>query len=77
MVTKELAAHGFSRIERDDRLLDVFSKETPEKGVELWEKWSGDTIEIIRIHGGKQVRYGFSRQEVEQTLLEGRYLILN
>lgn len=29
---------GYTRIERDDRLLDVFPKETREKGIELWIK---------------------------------------
>lgn len=60
---------GFIRVERDDRLLDVFSKETLDKGVELWEKWNQDTIDIIRIHNKKHTQYQFAREAIERALL--------
>ncbi len=46
-----LAAHqaGYERIERDDRLLDVFPTQTKEKGVELWLHWNSDYVQILRI----------------------------
>ncbi len=59
---------GFTRVERDDRLLDVFIKETLEKGVELWEKWSEDTVEIVRIHHKTSNRFSISRPRLEEAL---------
>lgn len=47
---RKLVASDFRRIERDDRLLDVFPGEDREKGIELWEKWEKDSIKIVRIH---------------------------
>lgn len=46
---KELLAQGYTRIERDDRFFDVFLKETREKGIELWEKESGEELRLLRI----------------------------
>ena len=40
---------GYDRVERDDRLLDVFTKEIREKGVELWELWDEQEVRILRI----------------------------
>ena len=66
---KTINLKGFSRIERDDRLLDVFPKETIEKGVELYEKWTDTEVEIIRIHDGKNIaKYVFSREHIENAL---------
>ncbi|OGY37343.1 MAG: hypothetical protein A3E36_02830 [Candidatus Andersenbacteria bacterium RIFCSPHIGHO2_12_FULL_45_11b] len=71
--SKTIEQEGFIRVERDDRLLDVFPKETIEKGVQLWEKWTDTKVEIIRIHlpkGAKGVtRHVFSRKEIEYALL--------
>jgi len=36
-LTATLMAGDWQRIERDDRLLDIFPTESREKGVELWE----------------------------------------
>lgn len=72
----QFIADGFERVERDDRLLDVFPNETREKGIELWDKWTDDTVEIIRIHlpkGAKSInRHTYPRAEIEQALLGNR-----
>lgn len=72
-VYNKLVGEGFERIERDDRMLDIFPNETREKGIELWDKWNEDTVEIIHIHipkGKKGMsRYSFSRKELEQALM--------
>lgn len=66
----ELIAEGFERVERDDRLLDVFPNEISEKGIELWDKWGADTVEIIRIHIPKEItRHTFSRKDIEKALV--------
>lgn len=75
-MTTQLIDQGFSHVERDDRLLDIFPKATPEKGVELWEKWGKDTVEIVRIHSGKQSQYQFSRAHIEQALMQQQQLTL-
>ncbi len=71
-IYNELIAEGFERVERDDRLLDVFPNEISEKGIELWDKWSEDSVEIIRIHipkGKKGItRSTFSRKDIEEAL---------
>lgn len=68
----ELVSDGFERVERDDRLLDVFSKEVREKGIELWDKWNADTVEIIRLHVPKgrkgMTRYTFDRKKIQELL---------
>ena len=66
----------YERVERDDRLLDVFSRETKEKGVELWERWDAEVVRILR------VRLPFSAtdlklfeiplKEIEELLEENR-----
>ncbi len=61
--SRQLIQDGFDRVERDDRLLDIFPTETREKGVELWEKWlrlarlssrsargAKQEIKILRLH---------------------------
>jgi len=71
---QELIAHNFTRVERDDRLLDVFVVETREKGIELWENWTKDTVEIIRFHlpysPQREQSFTLSRSEVEKMLYE-------
>lgn len=70
----ELITDGFERVERDDRLLDVFPNEISEKGIELWDRWSEDSVEIIRIHIPKSrkgmTRHTFSRKDIESALRE-------
>jgi hypothetical protein len=46
---KNLYHAGYDRIERDDRLLDVFTKEIREKGIELWEQWESEEVKILRV----------------------------
>lgn len=76
----EFEQEGFERVERDDRLLDVFPAEDREKGIELWDKWNADTVDIIRFHavmGRKGVsRYSFPRKHIEQALIENTKLEL-
>ena len=67
MIATDVRAADYERVERDDRLLDVFRQETAEKGVQLWVKW-GDIVEIIRVHNGKQTRHTFPREVVESAL---------
>lgn len=75
-----LLAEGFERIERDDRMLDVFYEETREKGIELWDKWDKNEVEIIRLHipkGEKGItRHTFQRLSIEQALIENKKLRL-
>ncbi len=69
---KELSDEGFERVERDDRLLDVLVGHDREKGIELWDKWGEDTVEVIRLHiprGEKGItRHEVSRKDIEQAL---------
>lgn len=76
MTREQLIAAGFSRVERDDRLLDVFPKETSEKGVELWERWTEKTVEIVRFHNNKLQCFSHSSADVKQALLEYKSLLL-
>lgn len=63
---------GYTRIERDDRLLDIFPLEDREKGVELWEKWATDGVYLLRVtipYATKKLRlYGFKRSRLETML---------
>lgn len=76
----QLVSEGFERVERDDRLLDVFVGEDREKGIELWDKWEEKTVEIVRLHipkGRKGItRRVFSREEIEEALLLHKVLAL-
>lgn len=64
---------GFTRVERDDRLLDIFPVEDREKGVELWEHWSKRDVQIIRVKlpfdEKKLVLYQIKRGELEALLM--------
>lgn len=66
------AQHGFTRIERDDRLLDIFPAENREKGVELWEKWTSLTTHLLKIRLPYQEKnlklYNFPRIDIEKSL---------
>lgn len=63
---------GYDRIERDDRLLDVFPKESREKGIELWEKWSEHEIKLVRVRWpfdpAKLELFTLARGQVESLL---------
>jgi aspartate aminotransferase-like enzyme len=48
-IVNELLKEGFQRVERDDRLHDVFPRQTREKGIELWEKVGKTTVTIVRL----------------------------
>lgn len=77
---QKLVESDFRRVERDDRLLDVFIGEDREKGIELWEKWEKESIKIARIHlpfsDKKTWLYQIPRQDIEQALLKNDHLIL-
>ncbi len=77
-----LEERGFGRVERDDRLLDVFPKETRDRGVELWEKWGEETVEIVRLRvlpdQPKLTRsFRIPRKRLEEALLASEALSLN
>jgi hypothetical protein len=67
-----LQSKEFSRVERDDRLLDIFPAEDREKGIELWEKWLGKKVRILRVKlpfAEKKLQlFLISRPELEQCL---------
>lgn len=66
----DLWEQGFERVEKDDRLLDVFVKETAEKGIELWDKWGEEKIEFVRLHEKKNPqRFVLRRADVEEALM--------
>ncbi len=72
-LVERLLVNGFERVERDDRLLDIFPTETREKGIELWEHWTSNQIFLLRIrlpYGATKLQlFAAPRQEVEQALL--------
>lgn len=67
---------GFTRVERDDRLLDVYPKDTREKGIELWQCWDEACVDIVRMHfpydPTKVTAYRLPREVVESDLLRSR-----
>ncbi len=78
---QKLVQSDFRRVERDDRLLDVFEGEDREKGIELWEKWEKDTIKIVRLHlpftDKKTWFYQIPRQDIERALLNNTHLLFD
>ncbi|MEX1997715.1 MAG: hypothetical protein WEA04_03535 [Candidatus Andersenbacteria bacterium] len=70
---RALFSAGFQRVERDDRLLDVFPGEDREKGVELWERWRPHGVDIVRVrlpYTDTTVQlFIIPRSELEQCLL--------
>lgn len=62
-LTKKLLERGFTRVERDDRLLDVWPKEVPARGVELWQKWTDQEVQLVRL------RLPFSEKKLSLILL--------
>lgn len=71
---QQLYQTNFTRVERDDRLLDVFPEEIRAKGVELWEQWNRDTVKILRLrlpYDNKMITtFTLNRRELEHALLE-------
>lgn len=71
-----LAQAGFTRVERDDRLIDVLPAERSEKGIELWEKWEKETVSLVRLHlpfRPKFIkRYEISRKKIEEALYKNQ-----
>ena len=67
---------GFTRVERDDRLLDIFTDQTLEKGVELWERWTPTHVAIIRVRLPFTPReltlYRLSRPTLEAKLTDNK-----
>jgi hypothetical protein len=61
---QQLWQAGYGRVERDDRILDVFPNEDREKGVELWERWDTDVVKILR------VRVPFNAKKLELYIIE-------
>ena len=65
---------SFTRVERDDRLLDIFPVEDREKGIELWEHWGKRFVQILRVklpfEPEKLVLYQIKRTELEELLME-------
>jgi hypothetical protein len=61
---QELWQAEYGRVERDDRLLDVFPAEDREKGVELWERWDDEVIKILR------VRVPYTSKKLELYIIE-------
>lgn len=53
---RKLQEKRFTRIERDDRILDIFPKETREKGVEMWERNVGNDVQIMRVRLPYQIK---------------------
>lgn len=74
-ITK-LAQSGFTRVERDDRLIDVFPAERSEKGIELWEKWDATTVSLVRLHlpfRQKFIKhYQIPRAKIEEALYQNK-----
>lgn len=46
---REFYRAGFQRVERDDRLADIFPNEDREKGVELWERLDQKNVFLLRV----------------------------
>lgn len=75
---RQMFQGGFTRVERDDRLLDVFVSETREKGIELWEHWQAETVHIVRVslpfQADSVTRYALARTTIEAALFANRTL---
>ena len=72
---RQLISDGFTRVERDDRLFDVFPQETRAWGVELWEKWGASEIHLVCIKNERDMKkFTLPRALIEQALLENQKL---
>lgn len=67
----------FQRVEKDDRLLDVFKGEDREKGIELWERWDKDNIYLIRLHVADIALHVIPHPKLTRALLKNRRLKLS
>lgn len=76
---------GFTRVEKDDRLLDVLTEETRERGVELWECWPApdgrdQDVQILRVRQPYEVAelqlFTLPRARLEALLLANEQLLL-
>lgn len=80
-IVKKLLNQGYDRVERDDRLVDVFPLETSEKGIELWQKWVNKNVFLVRIHEPMNpqstAQYTISKAKIEQALRSNIRLILS
>lgn len=68
---RDLMNNRFDRVERDDRLLDIFPNENREKGIELWERWDDDSVTIARLHlplTKEPLYFSIPRSELEMLL---------
>ena len=67
-----LMSKGFTRVERDDRLLDIFPQEISEKGIEMWERWDKQDIYLLRLHLPFRAKftklYKLPRAKIEKAL---------
>ena len=70
---EQLREAEYRRIERDDRLLDVFPVETREKGVELWERWIEHEVRLLRVRlpydAARLKLYALARAQLEKLLM--------
>lgn len=68
----KLQAAGYLRVERDDRLLDIFPLDTRRYGIELWEKWVNDKVYIFRLHSPFSIKktnlYSILQKDIELSL---------
>jgi hypothetical protein len=71
-----LMSKGFTRVERDDRLLDIFPQEISEKGIEMWERWDKEDIYLLRLHLPFRAKftklYKLPRAKIEKALKENQ-----
>lgn len=71
---------GYTRIERDDRLLDVLPDQTREKGVELWERWDKEEVRIVCVRLPFEAEsaelFAVLRTELERLLQENKTAVL-
>ena len=76
----ELLAAGFDRVEKDDRLLDVLPDKTREKGIELWEQWSHNSVRLVAVpvpfNATKLRIWQVPRSAVERSLLQPVCLVM-
>lgn len=79
-LSQKLLKDDFERVERDDRLLDIFPNETRAKGVELWVRFNTKTVDITRVRllykQGSVTNRSLSRSKVESALRDYQQLEL-
>lgn len=79
-LTTKLINKNFYRVAKDDRLLDIFPKESRAKGIELWEKIDRQNTTIIRVHEPQSIKSVTTRiiptKDLEQALQNNQTLNL-